>query len=185
MANPTAQGGFTAVGNITGGPGRIERYSAPASYATAIGRGDLTLITGAVSTPTDFGGGKGLAVVNQAAASDVPNGATITHRAASILASVFVETDPNTLYEARVNGGANAIAVADSQLNADWVTGVMNADTGLSLYMIDGTTEATTNTLGLKLLRPIPYAGDDDTLAQPRWLVRLNRHRYVDQIAGV
>lgn len=185
MANPAELGGFRPVATLSGGPGHTARYSAPASYATAIGKGDLTLITGAVNDATDFGGGKSLAEVNQAAATDVTNGAALNGRAASLLRSVFVEEDPGALFLGTASGAANALAVAGSQLKADWIVAAADTSTLLSNYLINGGAEAGTNTLGLRLIRPIPFAGDDDTLAQPRWLVQISRHRYVDQIAGI
>jgi hypothetical protein len=185
MANIAENGGFQPVASLSGGPGHTGRYSAPATYGTGIGKGDLTLITGAVNVDTTYGGPHSLAEVNQAAATDVTNGAAMNYRAASVLGSVFVEEDPSTIYLATVNGAANAIAVADSQLNTNWVVGTASTVTGLSLYTLNGAAENTTNTLGVRLLRPYPFIGEDDTLATPRWMCLINRHRYVNQIAGV
>jgi hypothetical protein len=56
--------------------------------------------------------------------------------------------------------------------------------TGLSGTVLDNTTEATTNTLVCKIVAPINRPNLSIGLAN-RWLVRINRHRLVDQLIGV
>lgn len=188
MANAAYIRGFQAVGTIGGGSGKIQRFAALAADATVIGRGDFVTATGASGQPTDFGAAGYVAkvpVAAQSATGGVFAGASLTFRDASLLRSIWVNVDPNTLYEGRIDGGANAVAAADAQLNANIIVAAANTTTGWSQMQIDGTTEATTNTLDLKLLNFLPYVGNDDTLANPHWLVRINRHRYVDQVAGV
>jgi hypothetical protein len=72
----------------------------------------------------------------------------------------------------------------DLGLNVSFAAGTPSTVTGKSGATVDNSTEATTNTLALKLVgvssRPNNAIGDSC-----RWLVRLNRHRYVDQLAGV
>ena len=62
---------------------------------------------------------------------------------------------------------------------------------GLSGNTIDNTTEATTNTLDLKMIG-MPNRADNDQgssvssgTANSNFYVRINRHIYVNQIAGV
>jgi hypothetical protein len=186
MANPAESGGFQPVANLKGRPGHVSRYCALAAYGTAVGKGDLAIIMGTVGAPTDYGSAKSVAAIQQAAAGDVTNGATLNGVPASVLRSVFVEEDPKTIYLASVDGAAAAIPVEASQLTAEWVVAAASAATLLSNYQIDGTTEAAADgTLGLRLLRPSPFTGDTDTLATPRWLCLINRSRYVNQVAGV
>lgn len=185
MANIANIRGFYPVQSLTGGPGSVRRYAALAADGTAIGRGDFVTAQGTAGAPTDYGSALGIPVVAQSATGGVLEGGAMNYRAASVLASVWVETDPNQIYLGRVNGAANAIANTDAGLNADFVVAAANTTTGHSQMQINGATEATTNTLDLKLLRFEPYAGNDDSLANPHWYVRINRHRLVDQVAGV
>lgn len=184
MANQAILRGFMPVGNTGGGPGYIRRFAHLAADGVAVGRGDFVTATGAVGTPTDYGSNLGIPVVAQSATGGVLEGASLNYIVLSTLGSVWAQTDPNTIFEGRVNG--TGIANADQQLNANFVvTAVANVTTGLSQMEINGASEATTNTLDLRLLHVLPYVGDDDTLTNPHYLVRINRHRYVDQVAGI
>jgi hypothetical protein len=50
---------------------------------------------------------------------------------------------------------------------------------------LDNTTEATTNTLDLKLVDVVNRADVDNTSSPLRFLVRINRHLHANQVAGV
>jgi hypothetical protein len=62
---------------------------------------------------------------------------------------------------------------------------VANASTttGLSATTIDNSTEATTNTLDLKIIglanKPNNAVGES-----AKWIVKINRHQYANQVAG-
>jgi hypothetical protein len=62
-----------------------------------------------------------------------------------------------------------------------WRSG--STTTGLSATTINNATEATTNTLDLKIIglanKPNNAVGES-----AKWIVRINRHQYVDQVAG-
>ena len=55
----------------------------------------------------------------------------------------------------------------------------------MSGVTLDNTTEATTNTLDLKLVDVVNRADVDNTSSPLRFLVRINRHQYSNQVAGV
>lgn len=184
MANAGNLRGFTPVYNTGGGPGYVRRFAHLAADGVAIGTGDIIKATGAAGAPTDYGSKQSIPVAAQAATGEVESGVSLNYIVLSTLGSVWAQTDPNTICEGRVNG--TGIANTDQQLNANFVvTAVANVTTGFSQMEINGATEATTNTLDLRLLHFVPYVGDSDALTNPHYLVRLNRHRYVDQIVGV
>jgi hypothetical protein len=57
--------------------------------------------------------------------------------------------------------------------------------TGISGTTLNNATEATTNTLDVKLVEVVNRADNTVGSASGGYLVRLNRHRFVDQLAGV
>jgi hypothetical protein len=64
------------------------------------------------------------------------------------------------------------------------VVGAGNTVTGWSGFTLDNTTEATTNTLDLKLVDIVNRADVDNTSSPLRFLVRINRHLHANQVAG-
>jgi len=179
LANLNAAHGHQYVGDISKGPGRLQRFSAPATYATAIGWGD-TILQMATSVTTN---GKVVMDANQAAATDVFSGCSANYRAASVLGDVFVYVSPDAIFDVQASG-TTGIAANDNGLNITSVTAAASAVTGLSAGTVDDTTQATTNTLGWKIIE-IPTYGDNAAGVNARVLVRCNRHRYANQLAGV
>lgn len=193
MANKNAPFGFNPVGSLTGAPwnGQARMYTVPASDGTAIYIGDPVVDVGTSTTNAD---GTVTKDVGLAATTDVITGIVVgvmpdTHdslpyRAASTLRRLLVIDDPNVLFEIQEVSGGTALTASALGLNVSFSAGTPSTTTGLSGAVIDNTTEATTNTLALKLVgvssRPDNAIGDSCV-----WIVRLNRHRYVDQLAGV
>lgn len=192
MANANVKGGLKPVAHGSSGAytGGARVYSTAAGDATAIFVGDLVTATGA-SQVID---GVTYADVAQSATGGVFQGvvvgvlpvtsSSLTYRAASTQRLLLVADDPSLLFELQeVSTGtpldANAIG-----LNANIVVGTGSTTTGLSAMELDNTTEATTNTLDVKIVGLVPRV-DNEVGASAKWYVRLNRHRFANQVAGV
>lgn len=192
MPNPNVKSGFSPVKTQSGSPytGAVRIYSIPASDGTAVYIGDPVKLAGTGSIVN----GVVYQDVIQAATGDVITGAVVsvlpdtrdslTYRAASTLRLVAVCDDPNMLFEIQEDGGATAFTANDIGLNANFSVGTGSAITGLSSVQLDTTTEATTNTLDLKLVEFVNRP-DNAIGSNARWLVRFNKHRFVNQVAGV
>jgi hypothetical protein len=194
MANPDIVNGLRPVCYVGGAPynGAFREYSVAAGNATAIFVGD-PVTTAGVGTAQTINGKVMLDVV-QAATGDVITGvvvgvqpvteASLPYRAASTQRVLYVADDPNLLFEIQEVSGGTALTANDLGLNANFVVGTGSTTTGFSGVELNNVGEATTNTLDLKLVgfvnRPDNAIGEN-----AKWLVRINRHRYVDQVAGV
>jgi hypothetical protein len=69
-------------------------------------------------------------------------------------------------------------------LNANFVVAAASTVTGLSATTIDNSTEATTNTLDLKIVG-LANKPNNEVGASAKWIVKINRHQFANQIAGV
>lgn len=192
MANTNTPTGLSPVRYVSGAPynGAYRIYSVAAGYGTAIYVGDPVVDIGTTQLSDIHGYTKD---VQLAATTDVITGVVIgvvpetrdslTYRAASTLRYLMVADDPNLLFEAQEATGGG-VAADDLGLNISFNAGTPSTVTGRSGLTLKTDTEADTNTLALKLVeivnRPDNAAGDSC-----KWLVRINRHRYVDQLAGV
>lgn len=199
MANPTTPFGLIPRQNMLSAPynGAIKQFSTPAGNATAVGVGDLVKIAGTSQ------------IINGVVYSDVIQGATgdiyagvvvavlpdtrdsLPYRAASTARLLLVNIDPNAEFEIRQVAGGTPLTANDVGLNANVVVGSVNTSYGWSGMALDNTTEATTNTLDLKITgmssRPDNEVGtavgtgsDSST-----FFVRINRHLFSNQVAGV
>lgn len=193
MANPVIKRGLLPVGTVSGSPytGAARVYSVAAANATAIFVGDL--VTGATTSQTL--NGVTMQDVVQGATGDVFQGvvvgvlpdtnASLPYRAASTLRRLLVADDPNLLFETDDISTGTPLAAADIGLNANVVVGSGSTVTGYSSMELDNSTEATTNTLDLKIVGVVNRPDNDPTLASTKFLVRINRHRFSNQVAGV
>jgi hypothetical protein len=192
MANVNAPFGLRPVRYLSGAPynGAANVYTVAAGYGTAIYVGDPVVDIGTVTTNAD---GTITKDVQLAATTDVITGVVVAvlwdtrdslvYRAANTLRRVLVADDPNLIFEAQEATGGG-LAAADLGLNISFNAGTPSTITGRSGLTLKTDTEATGNTLALKLFgissKPSNETGDSCI-----WLVRINRHRYVDQLAGV
>jgi len=81
---------------------------------------------------------------------------------------------------------SNGLAVTDVGLNVNFVvTSAGSTTTGESGFEIDDATEATTNTLDLRIHSLVNRDDNDIALANMKVLVTVNRNWTTDQIAGV
>jgi|SRR6478736_2045018 len=200
MANPTTPFGLIPRKELSSAVynGGLMTFSTAAGNATAIFVGDLVTLAGTSQ------------IINGVVYSDVVQGATgniftgvvvaaipvtrdsLPYRAASTQRLLVVNIDPNTEYEIRQTAGGTPLSANDVGLNANVSTATAgNTGYGWSGMALDNTTEATTNTLDLKITgmssRPDNEVGtaagtgsDSST-----FFVRINRHQFANQIAGV
>lgn len=191
MANVNAPFGLKPVRYLSGAPynGAVNMYSVAAGYGTGIFIGDPVVDIGT----TQQINGAYYKDVQLAATTDVITGVVVgvvpvtadslPYRAASTQRILMVADDPNLIFEAQEATGGG-LAAADLGLNISFNAGTPSTVTGLSGLTLKTDTEATTNTLALKLFGIVNRA-DNEIGDSCKWLVRINRHRYVDQLAGV
>jgi hypothetical protein len=194
MANPNVPRGLVPVRDVASGyvTGGVSSFIHDSGDGTAIYVGAPVKLTGTNYTLY----GMSLPGVVLAATTDVivgvvvgvlPDTATsLPYVAASTSRIVMVDTNPNTLYEIQDANSGTALTDAAVGLNCSFTGSGGNAAYGWSAITLDNTTEATTNTLALKIVgivnRPDNLSGDT---GPAKFLVRINRHQYVDQVAGV
>lgn len=192
MANPVIKRGLLPVGTVSGSPytGAFRQYSVPAANGTAIYIGDLVTL----QTTSQIVNGVVMQDVLQGATGDVFQGVVVgvgpdtstslPYRAASTLRVLYVADDPNLLFEADDISTGTPFTNADVGLNCNVVVGTGSTVTGYSAMELDNTTEATTNTLDLKIVGFVNRADNDPSVASGKYLVRINRHRLANQVAG-
>ena len=199
MANNTVPFGLIPRKKIDSGVynAGIQQFSVPASDATAIFVGDLVTQVGT----SQFINGQVFSDIKQSATGDVFTGVVVgfladtrdslVYRAASTQRIALVMVDPDAEFEVRQVAGGTPLTANDIGLNANIVGGAGNTFTGQSGMAINNTTEATTNTLDVKIIGMVSRP-DNDPGAAPgtgadssAFIVRLNRHRYANQIAGI
>lgn len=192
MANPNTKFGLRPARSVTNRPfsGGVNIYSVPAGDGTAIYVGDPVKLVGTAQTIN----GNVYPDIAQAATGDVMVGAVVAvlpdtrdsliYRAASTQRLIAVCDDPDALFEIQEVGTGTALTANDIGLNANFVVGSGSTDTGQSGVELDNSTENTTNTLDLKIVGLVNRQ-DNAIGLNAKWLVRINRHQYVNQIAGV
>lgn len=192
MANPDTPMGLKPVRHVSGRPysGSANFYSAVSTDATAFFIGDPVTLSGASQVIN----GRTYADVKQAATGDKIVGvvvgvvpvtqASTIYREASTQRVVLVADDPDLLFEIQEVSGGTSFTANDIALNANFVVAAGLTATGVSQVEIDNSTEATTNTLDLKIVGLVNR--EDNAVGEnAKWLVRINRHFYANQVAGV
>lgn len=192
MPNVDAPSGLRPARLLNGSPhnGATMTFSTASGDSTAIFIGDPVKMSGTSSTVD----GVIYADVDQAATGDVIVGVvtsvlpetrdSLTYRAASTTRLVQVATDPDLIFEIQEVSGGTALTTAAIGLNADFVVGSGSTTTGLSGVELNNATEATTNTLDLQIVG-ISNRSDNEAGEHCKWLVRINRHQFANQVAGV
>lgn len=199
MANVNAPIGLRPVGSLAGSPysGSIRQYSVPASDATDIFIGDPVKLVGTSQVIN----GQIFADVAQAATGNVMVGVVVgavpvsresfIYRAGSTQRLLYVADDPDLICEAQQVSGGTPLNANDIGLNVNFVVNAGSTYTGQSGVTLDNSTEATTNTLDLKIVGFINRADNDPGSAvgtgadASRFYVKINRHQFANQIAGV
>ena len=199
MPNVAAPTGLRPVGMVSGVPysGSNRTYSIAAGDATAVYIGDAVKLAGT----TQLINGSPYSDVVIAATGDVMLGVVVgilpstrdslTYRAASTQRLLLIADDPNLLFEIAQGSGGTALTANDVGLNVDLSVVAGSTITGYSGSVINNATEATTNTLDLKIIGIVDRADNDigtavgTGAASSRFLVRINRHQFANQVAGV
>lgn len=192
MANVDAPAGFRPVRMLDGSPysANVRAFSTAAGDATAIFIGDPVILSGTSQTID----GVIYADVDQAATGDVIAGVVVgvkpvtrdslTYRAASTQRILYVETGQNVVYEIQEVSGGTALTANDMMLNANFVVGSGSTTTGMSGVELNNATEATTNTLDVQIVDFVNRA-DNEIGEHAKWLVRINRSQWANQVAGI
>ena len=192
MANADTPAGATPVAHRNGAAynGSLNVYSVAAGDGTALYVGDFVKLAGTGQTV----GGRVLQDVTRAATGDVIVGVVVgfkpdsqdslRYRAASTAREVYVADNPDLVFEIQEGSSGTALTANDIGLNINFVVGAGSTVTGFSGTQLDNSTEATTNTLDLHLMKPV--AREDNAIGYScKWLVTINRHQYSNQVAGV
>lgn len=192
MANADTPFGLRPVRYVSGAPynGAANVYTTAAGDGTAIFVGDPVTSSGTSQTIN----GVVYADVDQSATGDVMTGVVVgvlpdtrdstVHRAASTVRRLLVADDPNLLFAIQEVSGGTPLTANDIGLNANFVVAAGSAFTGLSGVELNNATEANTNTLDLRIIAFDNRIGNEIG-EHAKWLVRINRHRYADQVAGI
>lgn len=198
MPNADTPFGLRPVSDVSGRPwnGAVRAYSTASGDGTAIYLGDPVILSGTSQTIN----GRVYADVDQAATGDVIAGVVVgfdpaigagangrdstIYRAASTVRIVYVCDDPNALFEIQEVSGGTPLTANDIGLNANFVVAAGSTVTGKSGVELNNATEATTNTLDLKIVGLSPR--EDNAIGEhAKWVVRINRHQYSNQVAGI
>lgn len=196
MANVNAPYGFRPAKYLSGAPynGAANLYSVPATDGTALFVGDPVVLTGTCDTE---GNPEVIrATVGTAVTTDRWVGVVVgfrpdslypsqMYRVASTARKVLVADDLNLLFEAQEDSVGGAMGVTATSGSCQVVAGSGNTSTGLSGFQIDSSEAGgTTATDQIFVVRPIEEVDNDPTLANARWLVKINMHCYAPGVAG-
>jgi hypothetical protein len=169
--------------------GKLQMFFSSTSETAAIGIGDPVALAGSADAngiPTAIRGTAGGTFVGVVVgAVPDPDALTKNFKPASTARYLFVDTDPNTIYE--VQSGATtttSTAAVDVGLNATLTLGTVDTTTGNGKTYMDPSTKATTTTLDVQILR-LGTAVDNAIGAYGRWQVRLNNNQYKANTTGV
>lgn len=200
MANTNAPFGLRPVRYLNGAPwnGQVSRYLLPATDGTAYYIGDPVTLAGDAGASGSFvngipTGGVPTVSIGIAGATCIgaivgfevnPSGLDATYRAASVARVALVADDPMIVFHIQEANSGTAWTSAEIGLNANFVAATGSTVTGYSAYVGDNSTEATTATLNLKLLRLAPFETNDYGVAAI-WEVMLNNHAFRAGVAGV
>lgn len=203
MANVNAPRGFVPVSDANGRPynGAVRQYYHPATDATPIFVGDLVTATGASEFVNIGGTVQSFAVVTQSATGDVFQGVCVGVEPATRDSAIFapastgvivhVVDDPDALFMAQDVNSGTALSANDIELNINVVVAAGSTVTGMSGMALNNASKAATNTLDLKIVGQLQQVDNDlgtavgTGAAAGRWLVRINRHRFANQVAGI
>lgn len=203
MANVNAPQGLTPVNGAYSQPfsDGVTLYWHDAGDSQAIFVGDLVKATGESYFLNQGGTVQSLKICAQAATGDVFDGVCVgvlaatrdspIYGAASTGIGIFVCTDPNAEFLVQDNSTGTPLTADDVGKNINVLVNAGSTVTGMSGMVLNNGTEADTNTLDLKILNQ--YQSPDNDLgsavdtgaASGRYLVRINRHRFANQVAGV
>jgi hypothetical protein len=206
MANANVPRGLIPYCDVFGRKynGSFNVYYVPSSYATALYVGDpVDIISGsndALGTPAVQLASSGspilgvmVGIVN---GGDMGSMVAVTrdqavYHPASTAQYIAVADDTSLLFAIQDDASTQARAPnLWAGRNANLVSGTGSTVTGYSGWQLQASSVATTNTLDLKIMRPLQQADNTigtsaNTNMNAKWLVKLNNLRTGAQIAGV
>ena len=204
MANNNAPFGFVPVSNFSGAPynGATRQYIHASGDSQAIFIGDIVTATGDTVLVNVGGSVQSFPIAAQAVTGGIQDGVVIgvdlvtrdspIYAPASTQTVITVAIDPNMLLLCQDISTGTPLTPNAIGLNIDFSVGSNGSTvTGLSGMVLDNTTEAGTNTLDLKIIGQFLSPGNElgtaaaTGAASGKWLVKLNRSRFANQVAGV
>lgn len=187
-------------GSVWNGSANV--YYVPSGYATALYVGDPVDI---ISSSNDANGipaikigvvgspviGSIVGIVN-AGEPIIPvlQNSPVYHPA-STAQYLLVSDDPTLLYSIQDDASTQATAPnLWAGKNANLVAGAGNTTTGYSGWQLAASTVAVTNSLDVKIMRPLTQVDNivsnvANANMNAKWLVKLNNYRYANLIAGI
>jgi hypothetical protein len=200
MANTNAPFGLRPVRYLGGAQwnGQVSRYLIPATDGTQYFIGDPVTLAGdagasgsyvdgvyTAGMPTVSIGIAGSAIVGAIVGFEVhPADLSKIYRPANQAIVALVADDPNIVFHVQEANSGTAWTSAEVGLNANFVSASGSTVSGYSAYVGDNSTEATTSTLNLKLLRLAPIETNDYGVAAI-WEVLINNHLFRGGVTGV
>ena len=203
MANVNAPRGLVPVNGAYSQPWSdgVALYWHDSGNSQAIFVGDLVTATGTSYFMNQGGVVQSVPIAAQAVTGGIFDGVCVgtlaitrdspIYGAASTGIGIFVCTDPNADFWVQDANSGTPLSANDINLNVNVLVNQGSTVTGMSGMVLDNTTEAGTNTLDLKILGQ--WLSPDNDLgsavgtgaAAGKWRVRINRHRFANQIAGI
>jgi hypothetical protein len=198
MANTNAPFGLTPIRTMSGAPiaEATNQYNIASAYATSIFTGDpVTMLSdgtigiGVAGSPClgIFAGCKYQLPAPQANGSSFVFSpywpASTTAKTGTVVEAMILDS-PDLVFMVQETDAAGAagtpLALADRNLNVNFLVGAGNTATGQSTSSINNASENTTITLNLKILDLAPIPGNV-VGAFARWLVTWNNHLFKSQ----
>lgn len=183
MANANTPAGLRPVRHRNGAHynGAATRYYVPSSDSTALYLGDPVIIAGSadadgVATVTRATAAGGNYLLGPVVAVEPVTRDSTTYRAASEARYVWVADDPDLVFEIQEDGVGGALAATNVGQNVDLIAAAGSTTTGLSGFMADSSTAATTNTLQLRILGFSQKIGNEPGNANAKIEVAINLH---------
>lgn len=203
MANTNSPRGLIPVSNATGAPynGATMQFLHAVGDSQAIYVGDIVTATGTSVFITIGGSQMSFPIAAQFATGGIEDGVCIgvdyitrdspVYAPASTQVVITVAVDPDMLCLVQDVNSGTPLTANDIGLNCDIVVNQGSTVTGYSAMALNNGSEATTNTLDVKIVGQLQSPGNDfgDTVsagaAAGQWLVKLNRTRLSNQVVGV
>lgn len=203
MANLNAPRGLIPVSDVTGAPynGAVRQFVHAVGDTQAIYVGDIVTATGTSVFINTGGTLQSFPLAAQFASGGIEDGVCIgvdlitrdspVYAPASTQVVISVAVDPNLLCLVQDVSTGTPLTANDIGLNCDILVNQGSTITGYSGMVLNNGTEATTNTLDVKLIGQLQSPDNDlgsavgTGAASGQWLVKLNRTRLSNQVAGV
>lgn len=203
MTNIASPMGLIPVSNASGSPynGAVRQFLHAVGDSQAIYAGDIVTATG-TSVFVNIGGSlQSFPIAAQFASGGIEDGVCIgvdyitrdspVYAPASTQVVISVAIDPDLLCVVSDNSSGTPLTANDIMLNCDILVNQGSTVTGYSGMVLNNGTEATTNTLDVKIVGQVQSPDNDLGSAvgtgslNGKWLVKLNRARLGNQVAGV